>query len=322
MIKNLFLTICSCTILFISCTEEFEPFGEFRDNYVLTCVLSGDSTHQVAVLSHIYETGSFDPYDNTIDPTIIGADLRVWLGDSVYVFHDTSVTRLDTSRYITPFYFYYNNKFLIQTDQIIEVEVLLQNGRRLKSSSKTPGSIIFDDESSVIIPPVGSELINFSWKPHTEGTFFSPQFYIKYLQNVDGVIVEKLKLAPKKYVNISGSFQPVYPEPTNASNIIYTMDAITRALEEISSEDLNKQNYTIMQTSLFTLSAFDLSLSRYISSTNQSFDDLTVTVNESDYTNIEGGLGIFGSFISKNYETARFQSSYIESFGYNFLFDD
>jgi len=322
MIKNLFLTICTCAILFISCTEEFEPFGEFRDNYVLTCVLRGDSTHQVAVLSHIYETGSFDPYDNTIDPTIIGADLRVWLGDSVYVFRDTSVTRLDTSRYITPFYSYYKNKFLIQTDQIIEVEVLLQNGRRLKSSSKTPGSIIFDDESSVIIPPVGSELINFSWKPHTEGTFFSPQFYIKYLQNVDGVIVEKLKLVPKKYVNISGSFQPVYPEPTNASNIIYTMDAITRALEEISSGDLNKQNYTILQTSLFTLSAFDLSLSRYISSTNQSFDDLSVTVTESDYTNIEGGLGIFGSFISKNYETARFQSSYIESFGYKFLLDD
>jgi len=322
MIKNLFLTIFTSTILFISCTEEFEPFGEFKENYVLTCVLNGDSTHQVAVLSHIYETGSFDPYDNTTDPAIIGADIRVWLGDSVYVFRDTSVTRDDTSRYNTPFNFYYNNKFLIQADQIIEVEVLLQNGRRLKSSSKTPSSIIFEDESSVIIPPVGSELINFSWKSHTEGTFFSPKFYIKYRQNMDGVIVEKLKLVPKKYVNITGSFQPVYPEPTNTTNIIYTMDAVSRALEEISSGDPNKQNYTILQTSLFTLSAFDLSLSRYVSSTNQSFDDLTVTVNESDYTNINGGLGIFGSFISNNYETARFQSSYIESFGYNFLLDD
>lgn len=322
MIKNLFLTICTCTTLFISCTEEFEPFGEFRDNYVLTSLLNGDSTYQVAALSHIYKAESFDPYDNTTDPAIIGADLRVWLGDSVYLFRDSSITRDDTSRYNTHFNFYYNDKLSINVNQIIEVEVLLQNGRRLKSSSKTPGSIIFEDESSVIIPPVGSELVNFSWKAHTEGTFFSPKFYIRYLQNVDGVIVEKLKMVPKKYVEESGSFHPVYPEPSNKINIIYTLDAVTRALDEISDGDPNKQNYTVLQTPLFKLSVFDLSLSRYISSSDQSFDDLTVTVNESDFTNIEGGLGIFGSFLSKNYERIKFQSSYIESFGYNFLLDD
>jgi hypothetical protein len=93
-------------------------------------------------------------------------------------------------------------------------------------------------------------------------------------------------------------------------------------LEEISDGDLNKQNYTILQIPLFRLSALDLSLSRYVSSTNQSFDDLTVTVNESDFTNIDGGLGIFGSFINKNYEQIKFQSSYIESFGYKFLLND
>jgi hypothetical protein len=322
MIKKLILSICTVTLLFISCTEEFEPFGEFRENYVFTCILSGDTTYQVATLSHNYKTDSFDPYDNTTDPSITGADLLVWLGDSVYVFRDTSATRDDTSRYNTPFKFYYNNRFFINANQNIEVEVLLENGRRLKSSSKTPGSINFEDESSVIIPPVGSDLVNFSWRPHTAGTFLAPKFYVRYLQNVGGIIVEKKKLVPTKYVNISGLLQPVYPEPSNKSSIIYTLDAVTRALEEISDGDVNKQNYTILQTPLFKLSALDLSLSRYVSSTNQSFDDLTVTVNESDFTNIDGGLGIFGSFISKNYEQIKFQSSYIESFGYKFLLND
>jgi hypothetical protein len=320
--KNFILAFCMSTIVFISCTQEFEPFGEFRDNYVLTCLLTGDTEYQVATLSHIYETNSFDPYDNTTDPVIIGADLRVWLDDSVYVFRDSSVARIDTSRYNTPFNFYYNNEFIIKADQLVEVEVLLQNGRRLKSSSKSPGSISFEKESSVIIPPVGSQLVNFSWNPHTEGTFFSPKFYIKYLQNENGIIVEKLKLVPKNYANDSGSDNPIYPEPSNKTNIVYTLDAITRTLAEISAGDPIKQNYTILQTPLFKLSVFDLALSRYISSTNQSFDDLTVTVNESDYSNIEGGLGIFGSYLSENYETIKFQSSYIESFGYKFLLDD
>jgi len=322
MIKKLLLTICTSIFLFISCSEEFEPFGEFKDGYVLTCLLNDDSTFQVAALSHIYKTNSFDPYDNTTDPAIIGADIRVWLGDSVYVFRDSSIARNDTTRYNTPFNFYYNNNFLIKADQLVEVEVLLQNGRRLKSSSTTPGSISFEKQSSVIIPPVGSELVNFSWRPHTEGTFFFPEFYIKYLQNVNGVIVEKLKLIPKNFVNQSGADNPIYPDPSNRTNIVYTLDAVTRTLAEISSGDPNKQNYTILQTPLFKLYAFDLNLSRYISSANQSFDDLTVTVNESDYSNIEGGLGIFGSYLSKNYESIKFQSSYIESFGYNFLIDN
>jgi hypothetical protein len=322
MIKKLIFTVFLFAGLFTSCTEEFEPFGEFRENYALTCVLSGDTTYQLAMLSHIYRTETFDQYNNTVDPSIIGADLRVWLGDSVYVFRDTSVSRDDTPRYDTPFSFYYNNKFVIESNQKIEVEVLLRNGRRLKSSSITPGGIIFEDESSVIIPPVGSEVVNFSWRSHIEGTFFTSKFYFRYLQNVDGVIVEKLKLIPEKYVNVSGSFIPVYPKPSSRNNIVYFMDAVTRALEEISEGDLNKLNYTILQTPLFILSALDLSLSRYVSSTNQSFDDLTVTVNESDYTNINGGLGIFGSFKSRNYESIKFQRSYIESFGYNIKLDD
>jgi hypothetical protein len=100
------------------------------------------------------------------------------------------------------------------------------------------------------------------------------------------------------------------------------LDAISRALEEISAGDPNKDNYNILQSPAFELIALDLNLSRYVSSTNQTFDDLTVTVNESDFTNIEGGLGVFGSYTKKKYNRIKFQPGYIESFGYNFLFDN
>jgi virulence-associated protein VapD len=62
-----------------------------------------------------------------------------------------------------------------------------------------------------------------------------------------------------------------------------------------------------------------MNLSRYVSSTNQAFDDLTVTVNEADFTNVEGGLGIFGAYVNKIYDNIQFQENYIESFGYNFI---
>ncbi len=73
--------------------------------------------------------------------------------------------------------------------------------------------------------------------------------------------------------------------------MIYQLDAVTKALEEISEGDPNKQNYSILQKVSFSVTAFDLPTSKYISSTGGSFDDLTVSVDVADYTNIEGGFG-------------------------------
>ncbi|MCZ6702872.1 MAG: hypothetical protein O6940_07500 [Ignavibacteria bacterium] len=319
--KFLYLIIFIALIA-ISCDDGFDPFGEFQDNYALTCILKSDTTFQSATLSHNYRGDGFDPYGNTDDPSIIGADIRVWLGDSVYIFRDTSVARIDTSRYTTSFYFYYNNKFKIEPDKNLEIEVLLQNGQRLKASSRAPEEIFFDNESAVLIPSVNSELVKFIWNQQVEGTFYSPQLTIRYVQNINGNSIEKLKIVPIKYVEQNGDLVPLFPQPLNKTTIIYELDAVSRALEEISEGDPNKDNYTILQSPAFELIALDLNLSRYVSSTNQSLDDLTVTVNESDFTNVEGGLGVFGSYTKKNYTRIRFQPNYIESFGYNFLFDN
>ena len=322
--KKSFIIIIFLTLAVIySCSEDFDPFGEFRDNYALTCILKSDTTFQMAVLSHNYlPPDGFDPYTNTVDPAIVGADIRVWLGDSVYIFNDSSVVREDPSRYGTPFNFYYNTGFKISPKQKIGIEVLLQNGIRLRAVSKAPDKVSFDKESDVIIPAVGSNLVRFIWMPQVDGTFFSPKLRIRYLQNENGRVVRKFKDVPVKYVERNGSLEPVFPQPSNNSIVIYQLDAITRALEEISEGDPNKSNYTVRQSLIFDVAAFDLNLSRYVSSTNQPFDDLTVTVNESDYTNIGGGLGIFGSYIKSNYPTIRFLPDHIESFGYNFLLDE
>lgn len=322
MTNKLLFLIIFIALISNSCNDSFDPFGEFQDNYALTSILKSYTTFQVATLSHNYRGNGFDPFGNTEDPSIIGADIRVWLGDSVYVFRDTSISRIDTSRYTTPFYFYYNNQFIIKPDENLEIEVLLQNGRRLKASSRAPGEIFFDDESDVIIPAVGSELVKFIWNQQVEGTFFSPQLTIRYLQNINGIIVEKFKKVPVKYVEQNGELVPFYSQPSNRTTVIYELDAVNRALEEISAGDPNKDNYTILQSPVFELIALDLNLSRYVSSTNQTFDDLTVTVNESDFTNVEGGLGVFGSYTKKNYDRIKFRPDYIESFGYNFLFDN
>jgi len=318
--KLLIITLCSIPF-FISCDAEFSPYAEFKEIYSLTCLLRSDTTFQIAVLSHNYLPPQPDPNSYTDDPSIIGADIRVWYDDSVYVFSDSSETRKDSSRYNGPFRYYYNNSFKISPKEDIEIEVLLSNGRRLFASSVTPKDIIFNENSDVIIPPVNSDFVNFVWGANEQGAYFSPKFEIKYLQIINGTSEIKTIEVPLKYVSENGILEPVYPPATNRTNVVYTMESIAITLEKIAEGDPDKQNYSIFQTPLFNLLAFDIALSRYASSTSQSLNDLTVTLNTADYSNIHGGFGIFGSYIKKNYSSIKFQQNFIESFGYNFIFD-
>ena len=312
-IKILFFILIILTIL--SCNEDFNPYGDYQEKFAFTCILKNDDNFQTATLFKSYLT-------TPSDPSVVGADIRIWYNDSVFVFRDTSVVRTDTTRYTTPLNFYYNEHFNVDYNEFIELEVILPNGKRLRSSSFTPGRINYDNDSEVLIPPVSSNIIQFIWNSFEQGIYFLPSLTIRYKQNVNGVIIEKTKVVPIKYEDVGGEMIPIFPSPTSAPIIIYNLDAVTKALEEISEGDPNKQNYSILQKVSFSVTAFDLPASKYISSTGGSIDDLTVSVDVADYSNIEGGFGLFGSYSRREYTRLRFLQEYIESFGYNFIVEN
>lgn len=316
----LFITIIF--ISFISCEEDFNPYGDYAEKFAFTCILKSNEQYQSATLFHSYRPDGYDPETYTNDPSVTGADIRVWYNDSVFIFRDTSVARIDTSRYKTPFRFYYNDQFSVGNKETIELEVLLPNGKRLRSTSITPGQINYEDESDVLIPSGVKQIVQFFWNELEEGNFFLPKMTIRYKQNVNGQIVNKVKDVPIKYVNKENNQVAVYPTASASTTIVYDLSAITRALEEISEGDPNKSNYSINQRVVFTTAALDLPTSRYVSSTGGTIDDLTVSVDVSDYSNIEGGFGLFGSYYSKAYTRLRFMEDYIESFGYNFIVEN
>lgn len=317
--KKLLLIFWTSIILFISCERNFSPYGEFSDKYIFTSILRSDTTLQFATLFHNYKPEGYDPYTYTEDSAIQGADIRVLYDDSVYVFKDSSVVRFDSSQYHFPFSFYFNTEFKISSKKPIEVEVLLPNGKRLRSSTITPGNIRFQDRSEVIIPPVGSNFIQFFWDALDEGTYYQPYFAFKYKVNENGTVIEKECEIPLRYIEEKGNIIPVFPVAGNSTIAVYQFDAVDKVLQDISSGDPNKDNYSIYQSAKFTLVAYDLPLSRYVSSTSQSLDDLTITIDVADYSNIDGGLGIFGSYNKKEYGRIKFFEQYISSLGYNFI---
>ena len=309
-------------LFFVSCEENFSPKGEFNEQFALTCIIRGDTSFQVATLYSSYDVEGFDPYENEIDPAYLGADIRLWYQDTVFVFKDSLIERQDDSRYNSPFYFYYLDTFKPEGfGELLEIEATLSNGKRLKAKSTTPARFDFDrQETSSTIPAVNTPTVNFVWQAQEGDGFYVGRLRIKYFQNINGENVQKYKEVPLRYIEEDGEFFPILPAPSKLTSLAYSQSAIDKALAEISEGDPNKSNYTVSNVALMKVLALDENLSRYYSA-GIGENNFTVRLDQTDYSNVEGGFGIFGNLVEREI-SIQVLPEYIQSFDYKVFFEN
>jgi hypothetical protein len=307
--KRIFLLICiPISFIFISCEEDFDPKTDFKPKYIVSCVLRGDTTYQTLTLSKSYTVDGFDPYQNFEDPSLFDADIRLWQEDSVYFFRDSSIERSDPSRYNTPQSFYYIDNFKPAENIPVELRVITSNGKVLWGSTKLPVKITWDALSDFKLPPDDDDFL-LQWIPNTNHGWYLIRYSIAYRHTSTGNQPLR-KPVPLRY----NGDTPEFPKPTKNVGYLFEKAALDRAFSEISINDPDKGSYSIFG-GVMELIIFDEHLSKYFSSLNGFVDDLTIRVDQTDYTNIEGGFGIFGSYLKQNGGTT-FSKEYIESFGY------
>jgi hypothetical protein len=315
--RNIFIFIVLSIVILtnIGCEEDFSPRTTYKERYILNCIIRGDTSLQTATLAHTYNVEGYDPYVNTEDPFIGGADIRIWHKDDVYFFHDSTIDRTDTSRYNAPMKFYYNNNFKPGTDDPIEIRAVLLSGKILLGFSKLPKPVKFDlINSDKRIPSQENPDFRFIWQSNTSITWYLARLQLYYYKIENGVQVRKSIEVPAKYDLENGVWTTVYPKPSRTNRALFSNAALDYVMNKISEGDLNKSDYTILGAVLELL-IFDENLSKYYSSLNGFLDDYTIRVDQADYTNIEGGFGIFASYI-KQQSGAGVEPEYVQSFGY------
>ncbi len=299
------------TFLIASCNENLNPFGEQKEVYVLNCVLKQNSNFQSAYLSQGYFVDNFDPYSDTLDHTLDNSHIRIWFEDSVKIFSDTLLYSESTNSNITS---YFHNDFSLTPNTDYEIEAVFNDGRKLRAKTTTPKTIRFLGTSDKIIPPEESNNVSVRWITVDEQSYIASRFTFLYYKNENGTDVKYVKEVPRAVILVDGQHQPFYPEPASTNGITVQMNAFDFALNEISEGDPNKANYTILAFVLELL-VYDRNLSSYYASKTELGEGFSISVNSTDYTNIEGGKGIFGSFIQQRY-AIKFTHDYIRSFGY------
>lgn len=295
--------------------EEFNPNGELKDKYILACILRSDTDTQVAYVSRSFLVEGFDPYQNTQDPAVLGVDLRVWYKDTLFVFKDSTLSQDNSGTFSTPGVYYLNRQFKPEPGAQVDIEALLPNGKRLKASTIMPGLVEMDEaQTDTLIPTTGKSSIAFGWTNPDMKLYYAPRFSIIYFKKINGVDTRFLKPVPAGYVTKGGKEVPRFPEITSQPKVVYDMAAIDRAMRDISEGDDQKSNYTILSMQI-DIAAIDGNAAAYYSSGETQSDGFTLKIDQTDFTNISGGLGVFGA-CTKSKFVLRFDKKYIESFRY------
>ncbi len=318
--KILALLLFGSLLALTSCEDAFSPKGKYDERYSLNCIVRSDTMFQVATTFKSYNVSGVDPYENTTDSFIEGVFLRMWNGDDLYVFRDSTIERPPDSRYDTPIHFYYIDNYSPQPGDNLEIEALLPNGRRLRSTTQIPLEVRKNfSNSDNTIPPEEKNFIRTEWQPNEIGQVFMPTMHIFYYKKENGQKVRHFKLVPWEKIIQNGEEKFIQPSPSQKPYVDYKMDLIDLAMQEISGDDPNKDNYIVL-TAIIDLLVFDRNLSGYYSSVASISDEFSIRLDEIDFSNIDGGFGVFGSYYTQKF-VVFFDKLYVESFGYIYGLD-
>lgn len=301
-----YITYLLILISAIGCEENFSPEGKFYQDYVMNSIIRNDTSYQIAtVLKTFPMNGEDDVNDNFIDSVF----LRLWHSDEVYIFNDTTVSNSNGSN--EKLKYYYIDNFVPEFGKEMEMEALLPNGRRLNATTMVPQKLTTDGISTdKIIPPREDDVFSSAWS--FSGNFVVSDLLIELHYFLDNE--PKTVEIPLEYIKRDGKLAPRYPRPAEYGSFAIDMSVIDQAMKNLGAGLTDKSRIKVRFVVVDIL-VYDRSLSSFYASNSNLRDDFSVRVDKPEYSNVEGGFGVFASFVRKKY-TVNFQPVYIQSFGY------
>lgn len=323
--KRILFLFISVILLFltISCEENISPKGETPQKYSVNLILRGDTTFQTAYISRLYDVEGFDPYIKKDDPAVTGASVSIKYTDSNkrYFFRDTVDNDNLNSRYSTPARYYYIKNFRPAYGKEIELNIILPEGQQLSSKTKISEGIYFDEIKTLPYIPGpfvdrDTVYINVVWENSGLDIVKAKKVYFDYYyKELSGQKTKFTKQVPIKISDFEGIVNADYNNVSYRNDLKISRKILEQALEEISAGNSAKGRYSIAPL-IVEVILYDENLSKYFAA-DLFFDyGFTIRSYPADITNINGGLGFFGSYSSTK-RIIKFDPQYLlKRFGY------
>jgi hypothetical protein len=318
--------LCSALLLVSGCDQTFAPKAEFQEQYVLQAFVQGDVGRAPmtmnALLAKTYDVDGFDPSVNTNDPAVDSAFVTLKTNARLDTLRERLRIKKDSLRYGSRQRYYTGRIITPSPSELVYINARLPNGRVLSAQTiiPVPRSVVssYDFPHGVTTHanfPAGIHSWTLSWASDQDpsGHVFFPRLLILYSKTVD--TLEVLGSFPVPMTLGEGN-KPIYPSSTFENFCTFDFEAIDWAMAQLSDADAQKGDFGV-HSMQFEVLEYDAALSKYYSSVNGSLDQFSIRIDQPIYSNVGGGIGIFGSSYDNRY-TFDLDFSFVKSFGYRY----
>jgi hypothetical protein len=282
-------------LLCLSCNEPFTPKGPFQEQLVVYSVLSNDRDLQFVRVYSSYDVPGYDPFANTAERSIVGAQVFVTGAGETRVFRDTLLPRADTSRYKTPIHAYVCN-WRAQQGKTYDIHVVAGSQGSNASGLGVParpaklemyGESKLDDPGDLKLPGT----LNLAAQVQSTTKGFACQMLIEYsVSTPAGWNIEQIEVMsdiPTLTPVISKNQNNSFLFGRSKSSYVWTLNLVI---------DSHPGQHIVFKRVVFRLLQFEKNMYDYFSIVHGFQDPFTIRFDEPDYTNMSNGYGLFGAY--------------------------
>lgn len=305
--RILLLVIC-ISFQLTGCSDFINPTAPFVRHLVVYSVLTTSSDTQYVRIATTYDPPDYNPFlqqDEVVDSTAI---VSMTDGLRTYDFKFTSLSRSDTSRYKSRIGLFYAYPFRPEPTKEYTLTVSSTVAEKAFTTTIVPGrgfiatSSAGDLSSGRSTVPI---LVQFSLSSLTRA--YLVRFYIVYTTEnvgddgrehyyevplIDKVLDSNLEKHFRLYPSVVTGAATVKASQVSVKTIEFQPPAYGESIYQIAHYNFNAR----FKRAVFYLIQFNEPWYKHYASGNLFQDRLGVRLDPPDYSNILGGVGLFGAF--------------------------
>lgn len=288
-------------LLVIACEVPFNPKGEYEEKLVVYSILDPTKTVQFARVYRTYNVEGLDARQNTVDPQVWNASVRIQDEEGrIVTFRDTVLKRDTQHRYSTDIIAYYADGFVPSPGKRYVLEVTVPQYGKASASLSVPEPYITQVNGSRTRALLADSLnpcncIQVSLFAGKGAKGHLTRFFINYVVKRRGQPDVQLRREVPLQVRrrADGSEVLEYPSPDRIPYLQFSKKLFFATIDAVLKSDPTAEIKA--ETVTFISHALEPNLYNYYLIARGFGDPFSIRLDLPDYTNIKGGIGVFGA---------------------------
>lgn len=305
--RTLALLLAFLTVLLASCDQSFDPRATLQEQMAVFSVLSTDRSIQFVRVQKNYMPKEFNPLSHVEDDFLSDAIVTIREANKVFRLRDTSIARMDTSRYTFPLKTFYVQPLVPTRGRTYEVIVQSVSQGQISALAAVPDKPVITISSEAIQnldrPDRFSQdsKIVFITRLSAVTKGYLGRLFLYYDVLKDNEWMEERAEIPIFSADSSNYSLdiPIFPKLTVAPRSTYTgmtyRNGYYKAIINKINERYKGTRIIFKWATLVVLQA-DQNVFKYYSGVHGSEDPYSIRLDEPMFSTIDGALGMVGAY--------------------------